>query len=112
MRRRLQQISDERARSILAKTDNAVLAIRDDISGYTYAVPVSPVYADNHIYIHSAPIGHKIAAIKANPIKKLIRFIGEHGFGVECASFEEVPLAVNIYPSYPSLWNRVFRQVR
>ena len=51
-------------------------------------------------------------AIKANPIKKLIRYIGEHGFGVECASFEEVPLAVNIYPSYPSLWNRVFRQVR
>ena len=33
-------------------------------------------------------------AIKANPIKKLIRFIGEHGFGVECASFEEVPHAV------------------
>lgn len=51
-------------------------------------------------------------AIKANPIKKLIRYIGEHGFGVECASFEEVPLAANIYPSYPSLWNRVFRQVR
>ena len=50
--------------------------------------------------------------IKANPIKKLIRYIGEHGFGVECASFEEVPLAANIYPSYPSLWNRVFRQVR
>ena len=67
MRRRLQQISDERALSILTKTDNAVLAIRDDISGYTYAVPVSPVYTDNHIYIHSAPIGHKIAAIKANP---------------------------------------------
>ena len=33
-------------------------------------------------------------AIKANPIKTLMRFIGEHGFGVECASFEEVPHSI------------------
>ena len=81
MRRRLQQISDERALSILTKTDNAVLAIRDDISGYTYAVPVSPVYTDNHIYIHSAPIGHKIAAIKANPKAKYWSVSSNDNFG-------------------------------
>lgn len=67
MRRHLQQISHDRAVDILRKTSNAVLAIRDDMTGYTYAVPVSPVYDDNHIYVHSAPIGHKIAALKANP---------------------------------------------
>ena len=52
MRRHLQQISHERAIDILRKTTNAVLAIRDDITGYTYAVPVSPVYDE---------------ALKANP---------------------------------------------
>ena len=67
MRRHLQQISYERAIDILRKTTNAVLAIRDDITGYTYAVPVSPVYDEGHLYIHSAPMGHKIAALKANP---------------------------------------------
>ena len=67
MRRHLQQISQERAIDILRKTNNAVLAIRDGVTGYTYAVPVSPLYDDNHIYIHSAPMGHKIAALKANP---------------------------------------------
>lgn len=67
MRRHLQQLSQERVTDILRKTNNAVLAIRDDVTGYTYAVPVSPLYDDNHIYIHSAPMGHKIAALKANP---------------------------------------------
>ena len=67
MRRHLQQISDERAREILNRTTNATLAICDDVTGYAYAVPVSPVYDSNHIYIHSAPMGHKIEAMKKNP---------------------------------------------
>lgn len=67
MRRHLQQISQERSIDILRKTTNAVLAIFDNITGYTYAVPVSPVYDEGHLYIHSAPMGHKIAALKANP---------------------------------------------
>ena len=67
MRRSLQQISDERAIDILKNCKNAVLALRDDPSDYSYAVPVSPVYCDNHIYIHSAPMGHKVAALKSNP---------------------------------------------
>ncbi len=67
MRRHLQQISQERSIDILRKTTNAVLAIFDNITGYTYAVPVSPVYDEGHLYIHSAPMGHKITALKANP---------------------------------------------
>lgn len=67
MRRHLQQISQERSIDILRKTTNAVLAIFDNITGYAYAVPVSPVYDEGHLYIHSAPMGHKIAALKANP---------------------------------------------
>ena len=35
-------------------------------------------------------------AIKANPIKMLLRFIGENGFGTECASAEEVLLFILI----------------
>lgn len=67
MRRHLQQLSENRAIDILKKTTNAVLAIKDDVTGYTYAVPVSPVYDNHHLYIHSAPIGQKIAAIKTQP---------------------------------------------
>ncbi len=67
MRRHLQQLSNERAVEILKKAPNAVLAITDDVTGYSYAVPVSPVYDNNHLYIHSAPMGHKIAALKAHP---------------------------------------------
>ena len=75
MRRHLQQISQERSIDILRKTTNAVLAICDNITGYTYAVPVSPVYEKGHLYIHSAPMGHKIAALKANASLKKTRFI-------------------------------------
>lgn len=67
MRRQLQQISNDRAIEILQKCGHAVLSIQDDITGYPYAVPISPVYCDNHIYVHSAPIGHKISALKAHP---------------------------------------------
>lgn len=66
MRRSLQQISHDRAVEILKNCTNAVLALRDESSDYTYAVPVSPVYHDNHIYIHSAPMGHKIAALRSH----------------------------------------------
>ena len=42
-----------------------MLALDGD-NGYTYAVPLSFVYADGKIYFHAALSGHKLDAIKNN----------------------------------------------
>lgn len=44
---------------ILKTGEYGVLATVDD-SGYPYAVPLSYIYYDNAIYLHSAPSGHKL----------------------------------------------------
>ena len=65
MRRNKQQLSCEECEEILRKSTVGVLAVSGD-DGYPYAVPLSYVYCDNKIYIHSAKSGHKIDGIKNN----------------------------------------------
>ena len=63
MRRKRQQLSEEKSIGILQKATAGTLALLGD-NGYPYAVPISYVYADGKLYFHSALSGHKIDAIR------------------------------------------------
>ena len=63
MRRKCQQLSNEESIGLLQKATAGTLALLGD-GGYPYAVPLSYVYADGHLYFHSALSGHKIDAIR------------------------------------------------
>ena len=63
MRRKRQQLSEEKSIEILRKSTSGTLALLGD-NGYPYAVPISYVYADGKLYFHSALSGHKIDAIR------------------------------------------------
>ena len=63
MRRHRQQLADDESLAILSRATSGVLAIIGD-GGYPYAVPLSFVYHDNHLYFHSAREGHKIDAVR------------------------------------------------
>ena len=63
MRRKRQQLSEEKSIGILQRTTAGTLALLGD-GGYPYAVPISYVYADGKLYFHSALSGHKIDAIR------------------------------------------------
>ena len=62
MRRRKQLLSMEESRKILERQTAGVLAVTGD-DGYPYAVPVSYVYMQGKVYLHSALQGHKIDGI-------------------------------------------------
>jgi len=62
MRRKRQQLSEDECLKILQNMTHGVMAVQGD-EGYPYAVPISYVYADGHLYMHSAVQGHKIDAI-------------------------------------------------
>ncbi len=66
MRRFRQQLSSEECVQILERNSNGVLALTGD-EGYPYAVPLSYVYKDGKIFVHSATAGHKIDAIRRDP---------------------------------------------
>lgn len=66
MRRSKQLMSDARSRHILAEGKYAVWAVAGD-DDYPYAVPVNYAVDGENAYIHSAPAGHKIDAIRRNP---------------------------------------------
>ena len=66
MRRGKQLLSMEDTVAVMARCKNGVLACSGD-DGYPYAVPLSYVYFNGRIYIHSAKAGHKIDAITKNP---------------------------------------------
>ena len=55
MRRRLQQLPEDRALKIFSEASAAVLALSSD--DYPYAVPVSFVVFNGNIFIHGAPMG-------------------------------------------------------
>lgn len=63
MRRMRQQLSKEVCEIILRNATSGTLALLGD-GDYPYAVPLSFVYADGIIYLHSAKSGHKIDAIR------------------------------------------------
>lgn len=63
MRRYKQLLSKERAEEMLTKATSGVLALHGD-DDYPYAVPVSYVYDDGHIYFHGASQGHKMDSIR------------------------------------------------
>ncbi len=65
MRRRLQQMPEDRALAILSEAPNAVLALSGD--DYPYAVPVSHVVVGRSIYIHGAPMGLRTQLMKKHP---------------------------------------------
>jgi nitroimidazol reductase NimA-like FMN-containing flavoprotein (pyridoxamine 5'-phosphate oxidase superfamily) len=63
MRRKKQLLSQEETVAILQKSTSGTLALLGD-GGYPYAVPISYVYSDGHLYFHSALEGHKVDAIR------------------------------------------------
>lgn len=62
MRRKNQDLSKEATEAILNRGTSGVMAVNGD-DGYPYAVPISYVYEDGKIYLHSAGSGHKIDGI-------------------------------------------------
>lgn len=62
MRRVGQQLPDAEAISILQRATSGVLSLIGD-NGYPYGVPISYVYRDGHLYMHTARLGHKVDAL-------------------------------------------------
>ncbi len=63
MRRKRQQLSPERVDEVLVRGTAGTLAVLGD-EGYPYAVPLSYVYHNGHIYFHCARSGHKLDAVR------------------------------------------------
>lgn len=66
MRRYKQALPPEDCRRILTQGTSGILALSGG-DGYPYAVPLSYVYHNDHIYFHSAVSGHKLDLLRANP---------------------------------------------
>lgn len=63
MRRFKQQLSDSDARQVLKNGHRGTLSLIGD-EGYPYGLPINYFYgSDGRIYMHCAPIGHKIDAM-------------------------------------------------
>lgn len=65
MRRIRQQLSDEESIRLLSKATSGVLSLIGE-GGYPYGVPMSFVFRDGHIYMHSTRKGYKIDSIQQN----------------------------------------------
>lgn len=63
MRRIKQLLSEEATVEIMKRNTAGVLAVTGD-DDYPYAVPISYVYADGKVYMHSAREGHKVDAVR------------------------------------------------
>lgn len=63
MRRSRQLLSQEKATEILQRNTSGTLAVLGD-DDYPYAVPLSYVFADGKLYMHSAKTGHKVDAVR------------------------------------------------
>lgn len=63
MRRKKQLLPKEACEAILREATAGTLALLGD-GGYPYAVPISYVYTEGHLYFHSALAGHKVDAIR------------------------------------------------
>ena len=63
MRRIKQLLSEEKTVDIMKRNTAGVLALLGD-DDYRYAVPISYVYSDGKVYMHSARQGHKVDAVR------------------------------------------------
>lgn len=63
MRRKGQSIEKKEIEAILGRNTAGTIAVNGD-DGYPYAVPMSYMYDEGQIYLHSAVSGHKVDAIK------------------------------------------------
>lgn len=61
-----QLLTAEDLQAVMDRCTAGTLACIGD-EGYPYSVPLSYVYHDGKIYYHSAKVGHKMDAIRANP---------------------------------------------
>lgn len=66
MRRKKQALTAQETAAVLMRGTSGVLALSGE-EGYPYAVPLSYVYQDGHIYFHCAKAGHKLDAIRHDP---------------------------------------------
>ena len=64
MRRGRQALSERETLEILERNTSGTLAVLGD-GGYPYAVPLSYVFNNGHIYFHCARSGHKLDAVRA-----------------------------------------------
>jgi len=65
MRRKESRMNEQEAVKVLEEGLYGNLATIGE-EGYPYSIPLNYVYADNAIYFHSAPEGHKLDNIKYN----------------------------------------------
>ena len=65
MRRKKQQLADEKSIAVLNRGTSGVLAVHGD-DGYPYTVPLSYVYQADKLFFHCANNGHKLDAIIRN----------------------------------------------
>ena len=63
MRRIKQLLPEQKTIEIMERNTAGVLAVTGD-DDYPYAVPISYVYADGKIYMHSAKEGNKVDAVR------------------------------------------------
>ena len=61
-----QLLNVEDLQAVMDRCTAGTLACIGD-EGYPYSVPLSYVYHEGKIYYHSAKLGHKMDAIRANP---------------------------------------------
>ena len=64
MRRFKQELPQQECLDILTKAYRGFLSVIGD-GGYPYTVPINFLYADGHLWFHSALEGHKLDAIKS-----------------------------------------------
>ena len=67
MRRKRQALDGPAMEEILRSGTAGTLALIDE-EGLPYAVPLSYVYWQGKLYFHCAKEGHKIQAVRANPV--------------------------------------------
>ena len=68
VRRQDRLLDEESARNLLAKCEYGVLSMVDDEGG-AYGLPISFVWdGGEYIYLHCAPVGHKLRSIRATCI--------------------------------------------
>lgn len=67
IRKKKNEITIDKAKSILGSSRRGVLAVNGD-NDYPYAIPINYLYceSENKIYFHGSKVGHKVDSIKNN----------------------------------------------